>query len=134
MKIIAAILLALSFSASAESTYLYTEISQPGETMDAFVVRISARALKETVKQASEICGEVEEFDGGYRVVMATSGKAFSCDLPNTGRPYFHTHPHSSIGTFSHADKKYEGYLAAKGRVYYTNGRNERRIGKITSM
>jgi len=134
VKIITLILMLIPLCAKAESTYLYTETSVAGETMDAFVLRIAHRAMRVTNKMGVEVCGEVEEVDRIYRVVIATSNDQFSCELPNTGKPYFHTHPASSIGTFSPADKKYEGYLAAKGRVYYSNGRLEKRVGKIKGM
>ncbi len=117
----------------ASGAQIYTEVSLEGETMDDFIVRISRMAMSETIKISAEVCGEIETINGIHHLTIITSGDAFSCELPNTGKPYFHTHPPSSIGTFSPADRKYKGYLAAKGRVYYQDGWIERRIGRITS-
>ena len=125
MKIIAAILLALSFSASAETTYLYTEVSQPGETMDSFVVRISPRAYSTSWIKAKEVCGAIESTGGQFSIDIH-QGTYAKCDFINPeGSIGFHTHPvqRKEPLRFSKADIKVGGYLAGRNEVMHSDGK-----------
>lgn len=123
MKIIAAILLALSFSASAESTYLYTEVSQPGETMDAFVVRIARKAEIEGKKANAEVCGAISEQDGRYKVSMQTKGNNIQCTVTHSASDYLiHTHLDYMGSRFSPADYSHKGFMVRNGVVCFNDG------------
>lgn len=126
MKIIAAILLALSFSASAESTYLYTEVSQPGETMDEFVVRIAPKANEYTKASGHEVCAAIRTDDGRYRIEMATSGRNDECVLPGDTEIYLHTHPINQGMGFSAGDYVLPGYLSTQAGVKFQDGKIKR--------
>lgn len=126
MKIIAAIFLALSFSASAESTYLYTEVSQPGETMDAFVVRISARANAHTKATGHEVCGAIRTDGDSLKVEMTSSGRNDECELPGDTEVYFHTHPINQGMGFSAGDYVRPGYLSTVAGVKFQDGKVKR--------
>lgn len=128
MKIIAAILLALSFSASAESAYLYTEVSQPGETMDAFVVRIAPRAYNVTEKTNSEVCGNLKVNESGLiQIDIYTDRKPFSCSIEE-GDHSFHTHTKLGGPRWSSADYKSPGYMSWGNRVFHQEGSPKTRL------
>jgi hypothetical protein len=142
MKIIPAILLALSFSASAESTYLYTEVSQPGETMDAFVVRIAPRAISVTREMRVEICGSLASSEFSHSIRMVTSHTRSHCNLllSDTESAYnpsgrtFHTHTddEDSHRGFSPQDfNRPNGYVAYGKVVRYQEGKTKDRLISI---
>lgn len=126
MKIIASILLALSFSASAESTYLYTEVSHSGETMDSFVVRISARANAHTKTTGHEVCGAIRADGDSMKVDMTSSGRNDECELPGDTEVYFHTHPINQGMRFSAGDYVRPGYLSTLAGVKFQDGKVKR--------
>lgn len=126
MKIIAAILLTLSFSASAESTYLYTEVSQPGETMDAFVVRISARANAHTKATGHEVCSAIRSDGNFLKIDMNSSGRNDECELPADTEVYFHTHPINQGMGFSAGDYVLPGYLSTLSGIKFQDGKVKR--------
>lgn len=126
MKIITAILLCLSFSASAESTYLYTEVSQPGETMDDFVVRISPRANAHTKATGHEVCGAIRTDAGALKIEMASSGRNDECQLPGDTKVYFHTHPINQGMGFSSGDYVLPGYLSTLAGIKFQDGKIKR--------
>lgn len=126
MKIIAAILLALSFSASAESTYLYTEVSQPGETMDEFVVRIASRANEYTKVKGHEVCGAIRINGDSLKIEMTSSGRNDECELPADTKVYFHTHPINQGMGFSASDYVLPGYLSTLAGIKYQDGKVKR--------
>lgn len=126
MKIIAAILLALSFSASAESTYLYTEVSQPGETMDAFVVRISPRANAHTKATGHEVCGAIRDYGDFLKIEISSSGRNDECELPGDTKVYFHTHPINQGMGFSAGDYVRPGYLSTLAGIKFQDGKVKR--------
>lgn len=130
MKIIAAILLAISFSASAESTYLYTEVSYPGETMDAFVVRISPKANAYTKSSSHEVCAAIREDGGIYTAKVETSGRNDECALPSDTEVYLHTHPINQGMGFSAGDYVRPGYLITQVGVKFQDG-NVKRPRKV---
>lgn len=124
MKIIAAILLALSFSVSAEPTYLYTEVSQPGETMDAFVVRIARAAEIQGKKANAEVCGAISEVNGLYKVSMQTKGNNIQCTVRHADSDYLiHTHLDYMGSRFSPADYSHKGYMVRNGVVCFNDGK-----------
>lgn len=126
MKIITSILLALSFSASAESNFLYTEVSQPGETMDAFAVRISARANEHTKETGHEVCGAIRTDGDSLKVEMTSSGRNDECELPGDTEVYFHTHPINQGMGFSAGDYVRPGYLSTLAGVKFQDGKLKR--------
>lgn len=126
VKIIGLILFAIAFSAQAESTYLYTEVSQPGETMDAFVLRISDKANFHTKASGHEVCGPIRTENGRYRIEMATSGRNDECELPGDTEVYFHTHPINQGIGFSGGDYVRPGYLSTLAGVKFQDGKVKR--------
>lgn len=135
MKIIAAILLALSFSASAESTYLYTEVSQPGETMDAFVVRIAPKAVEYTLKNSVEVCGMIETDGSSFTMKIGSDQKNNSCTISvpvKSSGVTFHTHPSRNAFKFHDQDFNVKGYLGTARGVRYQEGKGtERFVGRF---
>lgn len=125
-KALIAILLAISFSASAHSDYLYTEISIPGETMDDFVLRISNRANEYTKQTGYEVCGSIITEDERYRIEMMTSSRNDECELPGDTKIYFHTHPINQGMNFSHGDYVLPGYLSTLSGVKFQDGKVKR--------
>lgn len=126
MKIITAILLALSFSASSESTYLYMEVSQSGETMDEFVVRISARANEHTKATGHEVCGAIRDDGDFLKIEMTSSGRNDECELPGDTKVYFHTHPINQGMGFSAGDYVRPGYLSTLAGIKFQDGKVKR--------
>lgn len=126
MKIIAAILIALSFSASAEPSYLYAEVSEPGETMDAFVVRISARANDYTKATGHEACGAIRINGDSLKIEMTSSGRNDECELPGDTDVYFHTHPINQGVGFSAGDYVLPGYLSTLSGIKFQDGKVKR--------
>lgn len=135
MKIIAAILLALSFSASAEPTYLYTEVSQSGETMDEFMVRIAPKAVEYTLKNSLEVCGMIEKDGNEMKLNIFTDHKNNSCTIPvpsNSAGITFHTHPSRNSFKFHGKDFNVKGYLGTARGVRYQEGKGtERFVGRF---
>lgn len=135
MKIIAAILLALSFSASADSTYLYTEVSQPGEAMDAFVVRVAPRAVEYTLKNSVEVCGMIELDASEIKLKIVSDHQNNSCTIPvpeNSVGITFHTHPSRNAFKFHNQDFNVKGYLGTARGVRYQEGKGtERFVGRF---
>ena len=125
-KLIAISALALSFSASAESVYLYTETSLPGETMDEFVVRITPRANSHTKASGHEVCGAIRESDSSYSLDITTSNKNHECELPGDTQVYFHTHPINQGLGFSAGDYIRPGYLATPIAIKFQDGKIKR--------
>lgn len=120
------ILFAMAFSAQAESTYLYTEVSQPGETMDAFVLRVAPKANSYTKASGHEVCAAIREVDGSYSAEVSTSSRNDECALPGDTKVYFHTHPNNQGMGFSHGDYVRPGYLITQIGVKYQDGVNKR--------
>lgn len=123
VKIIGLILFAMAFSAQAESAYLYTEVSQPGETMDAFVLRIAPKAYSQSWVKAKELCGAIKSSESGMSVEIH-QGDFSSCEfiMPN-GSVSLHTHPvaRKEPLKFSKADLSIGGYLVGRDKVLHAN-------------
>lgn len=126
MKIIATILLSASFYASAGSTYLYTEVSVAGESMDAFVLRIADRANQHTSASGHEVCGAIRTEDSIHRIEMITSRRNDECWLPIDTEVYFHTHPINQGMNFSSGDYVLPGYLSTLAGVKFQDGKVKR--------
>lgn len=126
VKIIGLILFAIAFSAQAESTYLYTEVSKPGETMDAFVLRIAPKANAYTKGSGHEVCAAIRESDGIYWAKIGTSGRNDECWLPADTEVYLHTHPINQGMGFSAGDYVRPGYLITQVGVKFQDGKVKR--------
>lgn len=126
VKIIGLTLFAMAFSAQAESTYLYTEVSQPGETMDAFVLRISDKANSHTKASGHEVCGPIRQTESGYSLEISTSSRNDECELPGDTQVYFHTHPINQGMGFSGGDYVRPGYLSTLAGVKFQDGKVKR--------
>jgi len=114
---------------------LYTEVSQPGETMDEFAIRIAPRAMAETTQRDAEVCVSIETHpDGLMRIAVQTDGKPLSCTVPAGGQT-FHTHTRLGGPRWSSADYKAPGYLAWDQRVFHQQGpRQTRMVGRFNRL
>jgi len=127
MKTLIAIAAAvIPFCASANSLYLYSESSLPGETMDSFVVRISPRANEYTKKSGHEVCAAIRNNGSGYSVEVTTSSRNDECMLPADTEVYLHTHPINQGMGFSRGDYVRPGYLITEVGIKYQDGVNRR--------
>lgn len=117
--------------ADQASTFLYEEISAPGESMDAFTLRIAPQALKQTNKSGHQVCGAIETSeDGQFRIRISTTKSGISCQIPGSATVYFTTHTWSNE-TFSKGEREIPGYLAVKNTLYYQDGMRERKVGTL---
>lgn len=96
--------------------------SQPGETRDQFVVRISGDLFDYTARTGHEVCGAIRETTTGYRVVVTTSGRNDECAMPGDTQVYVHTHPINQGLGFSRADYVRPGYLVTGKAVKFQAG------------
>ncbi|HHA2975135.1 TPA: hypothetical protein ACOFD8_002501 [Stenotrophomonas maltophilia] len=118
-------------SSSPNPTFLYEEVSAPGESMDAFTLRIAPRALKHTNKSGHQVCGAIESPQNGqFRIKISTIRSGTSCQVPSSAAVYFTTHTWSNE-TFSQGEREIPGYLAVKNSLYYQNGMQERKVGTL---
>ncbi|MFX3669813.1 hypothetical protein [Xanthomonas prunicola] len=91
---IAAALLGVAIPAAAgersqlgRTTDLYQETSYAGETLDAFVTRIAARARAASVSARAVVCGQIQGA-GPYTLALKTDGRQDWCEVPKTVAPY----------------------------------------------
>lgn len=124
---LAAIIFAISFSAIAGGKPLYVEKSNEGESMDQFVMRIAPRANRITKTMSAEVCGEIQESNGGFEISVYSEGHLTQCKFsrPISGRTgiMFHTHPASEKRGFAHDDFTHPGYMSHPiGGVIFHNG------------
>lgn len=101
-------------------------VSQPGQTMDSFVMSIRKDLAKASRDAGGvEVCGGIAEVDGRY-VVELVPGERFQCEFtPPAGYTgtSVHTHPKEAAEGFSSGD--YEagpGYMVTRGFVYHQHG------------
>jgi hypothetical protein len=109
---------------------LYSEVSVQGESMDQFVYRIAPRAIAETARLRSEVCGAIEgNPDDGFTITIHTTNKKFFCTFPNPDAGIsFHTHIYGNP-FFSALDYSRPGYMAIGGSVWFQHGRGtDRRL------
>ena len=135
--IILTLLLILSAPlAASQPVVAYT--SEPGETLDTFVLRIAPNALvvSMSIPVSGEICGEFRNSDGGYVIEMYTIRHPTACsydrkrDHDYTGLT-FHTHVwfggKPTSPRFSQEDYDHPGYMAQGNVVMFQNGRGTAR-------
>lgn len=107
---------------------LYQEQSNPGESLDAFVVRIAPRAVEASKSARATVCGQVEG-SGPYLVKVKTDGFLSTCDLPETGLPYVlvnGTAVDVREDHFSQVNWQRAGYLVTPWSVKHQDGRQKR--------
>ncbi|WP_153066251.1 MULTISPECIES: hypothetical protein [Xanthomonas] len=66
---------------------LYSETSSAGETLDAFVMRITPRARTASIGSSVVVCGEIL-CSGPYTLALKTYGRQDWCDVLKTTAPY----------------------------------------------
>ncbi|MCC8670478.1 hypothetical protein LN461_14160 [Xanthomonas arboricola] len=117
-------------NADPRVTQLSVELSQPGETMDAFILRIAPRLNKFTADLRAEVCGTIRTEQGRHAVVIRTYHDRYSCFVERDGLPYVHTHPSllKDCWTFSLEDWKRRGYLVTEIGVRYQDTRRSRKV------
>lgn len=107
---------------------LYQEQSNPGESLDAFVVRIAPRAVEASKTARATVCGQLEG-SGPYLVKVKTDGFLSTCDLPKTAQPYVlvnGTAVDVRENHFSQVNWQRPGYLVTPWSVKYQDGRQKR--------
>ncbi|HDS1228751.1 TPA: hypothetical protein QEF71_002932 [Stenotrophomonas maltophilia] len=130
----------LAFAEAAKaSTFLYEEVSAPGESMDAFIARISPKAIEVTDTRRVSICGAIGQAEGRFSIRLVTSNTWKSCDidLSDTVTGYastgvtFHTTTSdegSQRGFSAENFKRPRGYVAFGKHVRYQEGRTKDRL------
>ncbi len=118
---------------------LYSETSHPGESLDAFAVRIAPRAVEESLKVSGEICGEFRKDGDSHSVSFYTVGHQTACSYTReagfeyTGLTY---HTHIFIGVtnsdtlrqkvysprFSAEDYSHPGYMTTGKVTLFQSG------------
>ncbi|MBB5673748.1 hypothetical protein [Xanthomonas arboricola] len=118
-------------SAAQRMTHLSIELSQPGESMDDFILRIAPKLNKLTADLRAEVCGTIRTEQGQHAVDIRTYHHRYSCFVERDGLlPYVHTHPSllKECWTFSLEDWKRPGYLVTEIGVRYQDTRRSRKI------
>jgi len=127
-----------STAAAAPATHVYEEVSALGETMDQFVVRISARAVATTEQSRVMHCGVIGQAGDRYSIRIGTSGTWQSCliDLSSTANGFqstgvtFRTATNdldSKRGFTGEDFQRPRGYIAFGDVVRYQEGRTRDR-------
>lgn len=121
---------------SAFATSLFTETSQPGESMDDFVVRVAPQAVAYTMKHNVEVCGMIAK-DGDKLVLeVGTQGVNNGCSISvpaNSTGMTFHTHPSPIAFKFHDKDFAVPGYLGTVRGVRFQQGvGTERFVGRFS--
>lgn len=112
----------------ARTVDLYQEQSSPGESMDAFVVRIAPRAVEVSKSARATVCGQVVG-SGPYLIKVKTDGFLSTCDLPGTALPYVlvnGTAVDMRENHFSHVNWQRAGYLVTPWSVKHQDGLKKR--------
>lgn len=121
------------------STFLHEEVSAPGESMDAFVARISPKAIEVTEARRVSICGAIGHAEDRFSIRLGTSNTWKRCDidLTDTVAGYaatgvtFHTTTSdegSQRGFSADNFKRPRGYVAFGKYVRYQEGRTKDRL------
>ena len=135
MNLILAAMLALAPSP------MYTETSQAGESLDAFAVRIAARAVDESLKVSGEICGEFRKDGDTHVIEFYTVNHQTACSYTRagvgeyTGLTY-HTHIFIGLSSdttrqrvysprFSEEDYSHPGYMTTGKVTLFQSGTRE---------
>lgn len=114
---------------------LYEEESNPGESLDDFVVRIAPRAVQASKEARATVCGQVEG-GGPYLVKVKTDGYTSTCDLPTTALPYVlvnGTAVDKRENHFSQVNWQRAGYLVTPWSVKHQDGQ-QKRPRKVSSF
>ncbi|HEL4296726.1 TPA: hypothetical protein UM674_000655 [Stenotrophomonas maltophilia] len=112
--------------------------SNPGESMDAFIVRIAPVAVAEAKARRAMVCGVIGQSDSSYSLRLKTDGEPLNCEIVmddlesgavSSGQT-FHTHKSDPFGParFSYDDYAAPGYLAQDNTVMHQRGRGTARI------
>jgi hypothetical protein len=143
MNILLAAMLALAPSP------VYTETSHPGESLDAFAVRIAPKAVEESLKVSGEICGEFRKDGDTHSVSFYTVGHQTACSyLREPGHAYtgitYHTHIFIGLTNsdtlrqklysprFSTEDYSHPGYMTT-GKVTLFQSGTPASVRKVSS-
>ncbi|MGV7193707.1 hypothetical protein [Xanthomonas axonopodis] len=121
---------ALPATGAQRMTHLTTETSAPGETMDAFVLRLAPKLNELTAQLRAEVCGTIRSEAGSYVVEVRTYHDLYSCYIERDGLPYVHTHPSllRDCWTFSKQDWERPGYLVTEIGVRYQDTKRSRKV------
>ena len=103
-----------------------TLVSQPGQSLDQFVMAVKADVSKASRAAGGvEVCGGIAQVGDTYRVTLV-AGKALECAFtPPEGYTgtSLHSHPKEAAQGFSQADYSAgPGYLVTRGFVYHQAG------------
>jgi len=120
------------------TTHLYQERSNPAESMDEFVARISTQAVAVTDERRVSLCGVIGQSGDSYSIRIGTSSTWKRCeiDLGDTADGFtstgatFHTHTsdEDSVRGFSAQEfNRPRGYIAYGKVVRYQEGRTKDR-------
>lgn len=112
----------------ARTVDLYQEQSNPGESLDAFVVRIAPRAVEASKAARATVCGQVEG-SGPYQLRMKTDGFLSTCEVTRAALPYVlvnGTAVDVRENHFSQVNWQRPGYLVTPWSVKYQDGRQKR--------
>lgn len=107
---------------------LYQEHSNPGDTLDDFVVRAAPRAVAASKAARATVCGQIEG-SGPYTLTVKTDGHLSTCGLPATALPYVlvnGTAVDARENHFSQANWKRPGYLVTPWSVKHQDGKQKR--------
>lgn len=107
---------------------LYQEKSNPGESLDAFVVRIAPRAVAASKSARATVCGQIEG-SGPYQFKVKTDGFLSTCDLPKTTLPYVlvnGTAVDVREDHFSQVNWQRSGYLVTPWSIKHQDGMQKR--------
>lgn len=146
--VVASIILTVMLSCEAKASDLPTPVtsyvSEEGESMDAFALRIAPDAVDQSLSPAvgGEVCGEFRRDADRYVIDLYTTRKLESCNyFRKRGHDYtgltFHTHitigeanrDKRHLTRFSQEDYDHPGYMATSRRVMFQNGRGtDRRL------
>jgi hypothetical protein len=111
---------------------LYTETSQPGESVDQFVVRIASKIRHKTKVHSAELCGAIVAHGDLYALSVRSSFSQNDCGFsigPSTVAT-IHTHiAMSGNDNFGPGDYQFPGYLITPRAIRHQAGRGtERRL------
>lgn len=107
-------------------TIIMTLTSNPGESMDSFVARVSPDAVAYTKEHNVEVCGAIGQATGGGYILQIEKGRKYSCKIhwvrgKFTGQT-FHTHPDDGAESFAPADLHVPGYMAKGSTLQHQIG------------
>ena len=121
-SIVAALVLVIALF-YAQPARAATYEAKPGETADAFVLRIARSVEMEGVRLNAEVCGAIKTRDGVHVLETGSKGDNIQCTVThNAGELLVHTHLPYMGTRFSPADYTHAGYMIRNGRVCFNDG------------